>query len=893
MQNRVKPEEFLLSNGIPVILQHYDGEVAATYWWVKTGSADEGKSEWGFAHFLEHMLFKDSLAKETGRASTGQTARLIESFGGDINAYTSFDQTVYHVTCAAQHWEKVLNQFGGMAKPQKFLKKDFEKEREVILEEIRKNEDSPGRQLFQTLFSTTFSKHPYGRPVIGFARTVEAANTTQLERFYKRQYVSENMGLIVVGPLVDRDGFRKKSILKILEKHFGSRNILKRKKHFLKRIYEESFCEKSQWKVKPFDVKTATVSISFRVPELEHEDLAALDLLVSVLGVGDLSRLNQRLFYQTSLVTDVSGGLYVPKDPGMVYFQAEIDSLEKVLPSIEELLRALKNIAKEGPTQEELARVLVSAESERLYASQTADGVAGRLGFLRFVMGDLGFDQRYLEELRAVDLEKIKEVAQKYFTDRRMSGVLMLPKEANQEAQSFELEKLQELSLKILGSEESLEISTAKKVFMSSKSKLAQRGIENETLPSGVRVCFYPRPLSHVFSVHASVLGGVRLELAQPVDLSQKDWGSSYMMGLTWSKGTSGKNSQLISKIIEGKAAGVEGFAGKNSVGLQMTGLARDWSALSELFTEIWIDPLFPEEEVNHARRIAEEAIRSVEDHSSKLCSKLFLETLFEKHPYGKMMQGSLDGLQKIRQQKLRAFHQKWVRPEKMVVSVSGAIKRSALDSWLIALDAQMQKLPKGLPEDLSFSLSHESPLRAPRWVERSLGREQFHILVGGLGTRNNAEDRYAIRLLQTLLGGQSGRLFIELREKRSLAYSVSPLNFEGIEQGYVGTYIACAPQKKEEAIQGIRQILEKLAERGPTQQEMKRTKEFFLGRRAMDLQSDSALAAHFGMEKLYGLLNLSEDQHLKKIHSVTAKAIQEVCRKYLVEPFQVTSVVG
>jgi zinc protease len=75
------------------------------------GSADEAPAEAGFAHFLEHMLFKDAAAKETGKASTGQLARAVESMGGDINAYTSFDQTVYHVTCAAQHWEKVIDTF--------------------------------------------------------------------------------------------------------------------------------------------------------------------------------------------------------------------------------------------------------------------------------------------------------------------------------------------------------------------------------------------------------------------------------------------------------------------------------------------------------------------------------------------------------------------------------------------------------------------------------------------------------------------------------------------------------------------------------------------------------------------------------------------------------------
>ena len=106
MSTRHPAEEHRLSNGIPVILQHLDGPVGTFHWWNLTGSTDERPKEEGFAHFLEHMLFKDAGAKETGIASSGQTARLIEALGGEINAYTTFDQTVYHVTCSEQYWRK-------------------------------------------------------------------------------------------------------------------------------------------------------------------------------------------------------------------------------------------------------------------------------------------------------------------------------------------------------------------------------------------------------------------------------------------------------------------------------------------------------------------------------------------------------------------------------------------------------------------------------------------------------------------------------------------------------------------------------------------------------------------------------------------------------------------
>lgn len=891
MAKQIHPEEITLSNGIPVILQHYEGAVATTYWWVKTGSTDENPHEAGFAHFLEHMLFKDAAAKETGQASTGKMARAIESLGGDINAYTSFDQTVYHVTCAAHHWENILDAFGTIAKPQKFLKDDFEREREVILEELRKNEDSPGRQLFQNLFSSTFKKHPYGKPVIGYAKTLKAAKVGQLEAFYKRNYVSENMGIILVGPIQDEKGARRNHLIKLLEKHFGSKVIAKKKASPITKPLDSQLLKSNYptLKTKSFDVKTPSISFSFRVPDLNHSDIPALDLLCGILGMGELSRIYQHLFYQTSLVTDASGGLYVPRDPGMMYFQMELNDISKVNSASEEFFKVLKKMKEEGPTEDELKRVLVNAESDRLYSTQTVDGFAGRLGFLKFIMGDLNYDQKYLEELHSVDAAKIREAAVQYLEPRRLSIVALIPKSE----ENFDLSELGQSAVKILG-EPSLPLKETRP-HASKKNIGKDIPVEVFELPSGLRVAYLERTQSNVFSVHASALGGLRLELAKPLDRRETDWGTSYMMSLTWTKGTLRKNSQQIAALVEGNAASLDGFSGRNSIGLQMTGLSRDWGKLSEVLSEVLIEPTFPETEIEHSRRITEDALRGIEDHSSQLCSKLFLETLFEKHPYGKLTYGSMESLKTIDQRKMKAFHQLWVKPKGMVLSISGPIKRAALETWLKELSDRFGNIQgkTKTDEDLPFTLEDESQLKAPRWVERNLSREQTHILVGGLGTKIYAEDRHGLRLLQTLLGGQSGRLFIELREKKSLAYSVSPISFEGMERGYVGTYIACAPQKKQEAIDGIKTVLENLSKKGPTAAEMNRAKEFYLGRRAMDLQGDTTLAAHYGLETLYGIQHLSETELIKKIRSISAKDIQKLCHNYLVEPFMVTSIVG
>jgi zinc protease len=415
---------------------------------------------------------------------------------------------------------------------------------------------------------------------------------------------------------------------------------------------------------------------------------------------------------------------------------------------------------------------------------------------------------------------------------------------------------------------------------------------ETIILPSGVRVLYRERPASHVMSIQAAVLGGLRLEVADPVKTPDLDLGTSNLLSSIWAKGTTKRSAKEVTTLIEGSAANLDGFSGRNTIGLASTGLSRDWNKLSGLFSEVLLTPSFPKDELDLSRKVVEDSIRSIEDHSSALCSKLFHETLFEHHPYGKYASGTLESVASIDSDRLKAFHRKWLRPERLVVSVVGNIRRPDLDRWLAELDEELASL-RGTHAKGLESIGDEPELKAPRWVDRSLGREQVHIITGGLGLRFSDTDRHAMRIATNVLGGQSGRLFIELREKRSMAYSVAPISMEGIERGYIGTYIGCSPAKKDEAIAGIKKVMEDLAAKGPSDAEMRRAKEYYLGRRAMDLQGDSSIAGYYALEQVYNLPIRTEAEIVKSIEAVTAKQVKDFVRKYFVENKTVTAVVG
>lgn len=876
-----------LSNGIPVVFQHLDGSAAAFYWWVKVGSTYEEKGEEGFAHFLEHMLFKDATAKDTGRPSTGALAKGIESLGGDINAYTSFDQTVFHVTCAEHHFEKVIKIFSGMFGTQKFLKSDFDSEREVILEELARSEDSPDRQLYQALFAKAFRKHPYGRPVIGYKKTLVGAKKAQLEKFYKKWYRPDNMGLVLAGPI---DSDRREKLLQILESTFGSKMPAARGPKPVPKIKSdpELLGEIGQ-KVVPFHVPSPSLAMSLRVPDLHHDDMPALDVIASVLGSGESSRLYQKLFYEMGIVTDVSAGLFTAKDPGMLYFHLDAQDRDQMIVAAHALIEEVAKFIEEGPSEEEFARCITHEESDKTYSSQTADGVASRAGYLNFVLEDLEFDHLYLERMKSLTSQEIRRVARKYFDCRRLSISALVPKGEEEE---YSLEDITQKAQKyFVGPVDVKKYTSSKAVSQPVQTTKIIHGSEalHYNHSTGARVALNSRPKRRVFSLYLGAMGGTRLEVFDPVESAAADIGTSYITSQTWTKGTSTRSGQEIAMQVEGRAASLDGFSGRNSLGLYLSGLSKDWDELSELFEELVLDPKFDEEELEHSRRVTLDSIRSVEKHSAQLCSHLFMESLFENHPYGMPIHGTTESITGIHREKIAQYYARWVQPQNLSIAFSGDIEHGVVQNWVEKL---LTRLSGRSEEYVAPQIPGEETLRAPRWVERHHGREQSHIIVGGLGPSMSNDDRHALRLLQTVLGGQSGRLFLELREKKSLAYTVSNIYFEGLEPGYVGTYIGCSPSKREEALKGIESVLETVASKGITQSELNRAREYLLGRRAMDLQSDASIATYMGMRGLYQLPLANEKTSEKRIRSVSAKKIQQVAKKYLVQPKMVTSVV-
>ncbi|MDI7261078.1 MAG: pitrilysin family protein, partial [Thermodesulfobacteriota bacterium] len=193
--SRDRFHQFILDNGLKVLLEeNRTSPVVALQVWVKTGSADERDEEAGMCHFIEHMIFKG-----TEKRKVGEMAKEIESLGGSINAYTSYDQTVYHITIASRYADIALDILADAVQHSVFDPAELEKEREVILEEIRMGEDDPSRKLFRQTMSIAFQRHPYGRPIIGYEKTIKAMTRDKMLSFFRRWYTPDRIFFVAAG----------------------------------------------------------------------------------------------------------------------------------------------------------------------------------------------------------------------------------------------------------------------------------------------------------------------------------------------------------------------------------------------------------------------------------------------------------------------------------------------------------------------------------------------------------------------------------------------------------------------------------------------------------------------------------------------------------------------
>jgi zinc protease len=822
---------------------------------VKVGSASETDKESGICHVIEHMMFKG-----TPTYPVGEIARSVEAAGGDINAYTSFDQTVYYINMASMFADKGLSILADALKNPLFDAQELDREKEVILEEIRREKDHPMRIISEDLFKHAYSRHPYGRPIIGFPKTVKSFTRKTLINFHRHWYTPENMVFIAVGD------FKTSKMIKKLNGLFADLKVSRSSTSIIPTKSEPK--QKSlNLIVKTANIQNTHLAMAWHIPSMIHDHVPTLDVASHILGGSESSRLEQVVKEKRRLVHHVNSYAYTPKDPGILTVIAIMGDKD-VPKALEAIMREVNRLHHEPVQIEELSRAKINIRSNEIYEKETVGGQAGKVAYFEATAGSHEFEKRYYQLLQDVSTEGVMEVAQQYLTPNNLTAVLLLPNKSKWAKQKDELARIIKPKKQ--------PAPRAKKTAPKELTTLQRMRLKN-----GMTLVVKQNHHNPLVSMCATSPGGIRYE-------TNATNGISNLMARVMTKGTKTRTAVRIAKDIEKIAGHLDGFSGRNSVGLKCEFLSEHLRDGFELFSDVLAHPAWDAREVENERQFVLHSIRDQEDALGTMAFVHFLKALFPNHPYGMRTIGHSSIIKKLSSKQIQQFYSNAFKPSQMVLSVVGDVNP---DEIACLVEECFADLPKG--RLISPKIKKEPRPRSPKKViHHKEEKQQAHIVMGFQGTTIKDKDRYAFTVLNNILAGQGGRLFLELRDKMGLAYVVSSLHQEGVEPGFFAVYMGTEPTKVDIAIDGIKNELNKVTTKMVDKDELERAQQYIVGTYELESQRNSALASAYAFNELYGLGIDEVAKYPKKVLSVTRRDVLEVAKRYITLDAPVLSII-
>lgn len=831
-----------LPNGLTLILREvHVAPVAEIQVWANVGSADERPGEEGLAHFHEHMLFKGTEGRDVG-----EIAGAVEGVGGRINAFTSFDVTCYHATLPAGELGVGIDVLSDAVQHSVFDPEELAREVDVVLEEIHRSEDEPHHVLSDAVFATVYGTHPYRAPILGTAQSVSSFDRDKVQRFFRRWYGPDNLVVVATGD------FESAAVADRVRAAFADAKPAGTRRARPAEPPADGL--RSVLLRRPFE--RACLDLSWRTVGLAHPDAALLDLLAFVLGEGESSRLVQRIREERGIVDRIDASSYTPLDPGI--FSAGIDlDAHHAGPAIEATLVEVEHLRREPIPADELEKARANFLAMRHWERESVSGIARKLGNSWLMAGDVEFEDTYLERIRTARAEDLLRVAGEWLAPESLTVGAVVPEDEETPEDAAALETAVARGLE-----------SAARLYRAPRRTGLRHDVTSYTLPGGARLHVVARHEVPVVSLRAALMGGLLCEREETAGLS------SFLAGM-WLRGTRAHASADFARRVESLAADIDGFSGRSSMGLTLDATRECWLPTLDLFAEALLSPAFSEVEIERERAETLAAIARREDRLGARVFELFARTHYRTHPYRLPIPGTAETVTRIDAEALRAHHGRIVRPDGLHLALVGDVEPDAAAAEvarrLASLDAAGE--PFAIPPP-------EAPVTSVRVAEEVKDRAQAHLVVGFRGLDVNDPDRFALEVIAQVLGGQGGRLFLDLRDRRGLAYAVSAVNVEGFAPGFFALYIATSPEKQDEARTGLLDHLRRLLDDPPDDRELDRARRYLVGTFGIGRQRASNRALHVALDALYGLGPADDCDHPERIAAVTREEVLRVARR-------------
>ena len=817
-----------LENGLTVIVREdHSAPVVSAQAWCMAGSIHEGK--WlgaGLSHVLEHMLFKGTTTRPGSRID-----QEVQEAGGYMNAYTSFDRTVYHIDVPNTGGRIAIDILCDIMQHATLPTDELEKEKQVIVREMDMNLDDPGRRASRRLFETAYTKSPYRFTIIGYPDIFHEVKQTDLLEYYREKYSPNNVFFVVAGD-VNPD----EVVAQFREAYSKS------KARALPPIFlpEEPAQVAPREIIEEAPIELGHFHMAWHIPELRHPDVPVLDILGAIVGHGRSSRLYQRVREAKGLVHHVDAWTYSPGASGLFGMSATVDP-EKFAPARDAMLEEIEKVQTSLVAPDELAKAVKQFVSATLSSRKTMQGQAQDLGSNWLSANDLSFSERYLASVKKVTPSDLQRVAVQYLRPENRSVYALLPTGTGPKPTTA-----------VEGSKE--------------------HAIQKFDLPNGLRLLVKEDHRLPFIEFRSVFSGGV---LVENVDNN----GITQLMGKLLLKGTRSRSAEQIAREIESIGGSIDSYGGNNSFGVNAEVLNGDFDKGLDLLADVLVNPAFPPAALEREREVQLAGLRAQKDHLLQSASKAMRRTLFGSVGYGLDALGSESSVQKLQVEHLKNFHSQYAAPNNCVLAVYGDVEAGAVKS---AVERAFAPWSHGAGPVLSRETKAGNELNSIRRVSEARDKKQAVLVVGYRGTSIDNPDRYPLELLQEACSDLGSRLFMRVREKLGLAYYVGAQNFIGLAPGYFAFYAGTMPEKADLVEKELLAEAELLRAEGLTEEELKRSKAKIIGQKKIARQDLGGYAMATALDELYGLGYAYSDSEDALYEAVTLEQTREVARKYL-----------
>ena len=406
-----------LANGLQIYtVEDHKSPTVAVQVWYHVGSKDDPNGRSGFAHLFEHMMFKGN-----DHLTPDAFDDLTENIGGENNAYTADDVTVYHEVVPSNYLDPILWAEAERMSALALNDQNFTSERDVVKEEYRQRIlANPYGEFYLDIDRKSFAVHPYKRPGIGSIAELDASKLPEVRAFHSIFYRPDNATLIVVGD------FKQEELDGWIKKYFGA---VSKPSEKIPRVTVKEPPRKEDKLETSYSAKAPlpAIAVTYLAPSVRSKDAPALSLVEEILAGGTSSRLYQAMVYEQQVAQGVSCSADLHEDLGLLVFRAILASGKPVETAKKSLTDQIENVLKNGVTDLELAKAKNRLLTSKLLERETANGKASALGEAAVIYADATRVNTDLAMVQAVTAAQVKEVLNKYVTGKKKVVIEYLP----------------------------------------------------------------------------------------------------------------------------------------------------------------------------------------------------------------------------------------------------------------------------------------------------------------------------------------------------------------------------------------------------------------------------------------------------------------------------------